>query len=108
MDAGLVLMTLDMWMEIDAHDIEDTDEDDANGDVETTCRPYLRGLMCCRFDDNGNVGRNDNTDNDDDDVEEYLQALFVWSPSLGSTKYSTLFFFNNFCRSAGSLSLRSG
>ena len=61
-------MTLDMLVEIDAHDIED---------------------------------------NDDDDVEEYLQALFVWSPSLGSTKYSTLFFFNNFCRSTGSLSLKS-
>ena len=61
-------MTLDMLVEIDAHDIED---------------------------------------NNNDDVEEYLQALFVWSPSLGSTKYSTLFFFNNFCRSAGSLSLKS-
>ena len=57
-------------------------------------------------DDENNDGENndDDDDNDDEDSDD-LQARLEWSPSLGAVRYSTVFFFNSFCRSAGSLSL---
>ena len=55
----------------------------------------------------GEIGEDtDYDENDDDEDTDHLQARLEWSPSLGAVRYSTVFFFNNFCRSAGSLSLK--